>query len=83
MNWVDLLPFAEVAYYNPVHSSTGFSPFQVVHGVDFILIPECPQGVLSPCQPQEWIDRIRAVWGTVKTALTNATEAYKAQPDKK
>lgn len=62
MNWVDLLPFAEEAYNNAVRSSTGFNPFQVAHGVDFVQIPKCPQGALSTCQPQEWIDRI---WGGV------------------
>lgn len=28
-NWVELLPFAEVAYNNSLHSSTGFTPFKV------------------------------------------------------
>lgn len=42
-NWVELLPFAEVAYNNSLHSSTGFTPLKVATGRDFVPIPECPQ----------------------------------------
>lgn len=76
-NWAELLLFAEVAYNNTVHSSTGFNPFWVVHGMDFVPIPKCPQGTLSLCQSQEWINRIQGAWGTVKMALTKAVEVYK------
>ena len=33
-NWVDLIPFAEFAYNNQKHSSTGWSPFYVLYGCD-------------------------------------------------
>ncbi|KAK9395824.1 retrotransposon-derived protein PEG10 [Crotalus adamanteus] len=42
-NWTDLLPFAEVAYNNSVHSSTGYTPFKVATGKEFNPIPEYPQ----------------------------------------
>lgn len=83
MDWVDQLPFAEVAYNNAVHSSTGFAPFWVVHGVDFIPILEYTQGNHSPCQPREWIVCVGCVWGNVKKALVKSEEATKAQADKK
>lgn len=38
-NWIELLPFAEVAYNNSVHSSIGFTPFQVPTGLDFVPMP--------------------------------------------
>lgn len=41
-DWADLLPYAEVAYNNAIHSSTGFTPFQVATGRKFVPIPECP-----------------------------------------
>lgn len=39
-NWCELLPFAETAYNNSVHRSTGFTPFKIVTGKDFPAIPE-------------------------------------------
>ncbi|KAK9395372.1 hypothetical protein NXF25_018733 [Crotalus adamanteus] len=71
-DWVDLVAFAEVAYNNAVHSSTGFTPFQVVHGRDFIPIPEYGQGDPLPCQPSEWMERVGGVWRAVKEALVKA-----------
>lgn len=52
-NWVDLLAFAEVAHNNAVHSSTGFSPYKVVSGQDFVSIPEYGPGKALPVQPRE------------------------------
>lgn len=42
MNWAELLPFAEVAYNNGVHSSTGFTPFKLATGVEFMPMPGAP-----------------------------------------
>jgi hypothetical protein len=39
-NWVDLLPCAEFAYNNSVHSSTGFTPFYAFAGIN----PRGPEG---------------------------------------
>lgn len=42
-NWTELFPFEEVAYNNTVQSSTGFAPFQIATGRDFVTMPELPQ----------------------------------------
>lgn len=57
-NWTDLLPFDEVAYNNAVHSSMGYTPFQVATGQSFNLIPELPS--VDPEIPslKEWISTI-------------------------
>uniref|UniRef100_A0A8C5T014 Gypsy retrotransposon integrase-like protein 1 n=1 Tax=Laticauda laticaudata TaxID=8630 RepID=A0A8C5T014_LATLA len=34
--WADLLPFAEVAYNNAIHESTGYSLLQVANGIEFV-----------------------------------------------
>lgn len=82
-DWVDLVVFAEVTYNNVVHSSTGFIPFQVVQGRDFVPIPEYSQDSPVPCQPSEWMTRVRGVWGVVKEALEKARDNAKVQADKK
>jgi len=44
-NWEDCLPFIEFAYNRSVHSTTEFSPFEIVYGfnpltpIDLILLP--------------------------------------------
>ncbi|KAK9395409.1 hypothetical protein NXF25_018770 [Crotalus adamanteus] len=82
-DWVDLLPFAEVAYNNTVHSSTRYTPFKIVHGMEFIPIPEWSQEADSLHTPQTWISQITGLWGRVKEAQVKAEEAVKAQADKK
>lgn len=46
-NWAELLTFAKMAYNNLVHSSTGFTPFKVATGVEFVAMTVFPQGTLS------------------------------------
>ncbi|KAK9395697.1 hypothetical protein NXF25_019058 [Crotalus adamanteus] len=82
-NWADLLPFAEVAYNNTIHSSTGFTAFWVVHGIEFVPIPECPQGDPRSQQPHNWVLQIKSVWKSVKKALQKAEQSSKRQADKK
>lgn len=77
-NWADLLPFAEVAYNNAVHSSTGFTLYRVVYGMDFVPIPEWPQDPPFPSSLSEWADKIPEVWEDVKMALQKAAKIYKA-----
>lgn len=82
-DWVGLLPFAEVAYNNSVHSSTGFTPFQVVSGQDFVPIPELSK--IEPSCPTlaEWLERLRGTWAITRKALDEAHRAHKDQADKK
>ncbi|KAK9395706.1 hypothetical protein NXF25_019067 [Crotalus adamanteus] len=81
--WVDLVVFAEVAYNNAVHSSTSFTPFQVVYGRDFVPIPEYSSERSSSCQSSEWLARVSGVWGIVRKTLAKARDTAKVQADKK
>lgn len=82
-DWADLLPFAEVAYNNTVHSSTGYTPFYVTSGVEFVPIPECPRPKPKELGLQEWVTQMTGVWGHIKDALRKAAEKYKSQADRK
>ncbi|XP_013913955.1 PREDICTED: transient receptor potential cation channel subfamily M member 8-like, partial [Thamnophis sirtalis] len=77
-NWTKLLPFAEVAFNNTVHSSTGFTPFRIATGQDFSPMPE-------PTIPtiKEWMDTLQNIWPVVRLALQEAREAFKIQAEKK
>ncbi|KAK9406121.1 hypothetical protein NXF25_004895 [Crotalus adamanteus] len=82
-DWVDLLPFAEVAYNNTVHSSTGYTPFKIVFGVEFNPIPEWSPEVDRGQTPQTWYSRVTELWERVKAARWKAEAAVKVQADKK
>ena len=41
MNWHIMLYPALWAYRTAVKTATGFSPYQLVHGVEFVLLVEC------------------------------------------
>ncbi|XP_013927877.1 PREDICTED: stomatin-like protein 2, mitochondrial, partial [Thamnophis sirtalis] len=82
-DWVDLLPHAEVAYNNSVHSSTGFTPFRVMYGQDFVPIPEIPQEQPQVSSLSEWSDRLRGVWPLALQTLDAAHRTHKKQADKK
>ncbi|KAK9409409.1 hypothetical protein NXF25_000584 [Crotalus adamanteus] len=81
-NWVDFVPFAELAYNNVVHKSTGLTPFQVVYGHDIVPLPECESQESQTHQPEDWLSRASQVWSTVKQALGQAEQAAKYQADK-
>lgn len=82
-DWADLLPFAEVAYNNAVHSSIGFTPFWVATGADFVPIPECPWEAPEELGLQEWVAWMQRVWEAVRGALRKSAMNYKHQADKK
>uniref|UniRef100_A0A8C6XS72 Uncharacterized protein n=1 Tax=Naja naja TaxID=35670 RepID=A0A8C6XS72_NAJNA len=82
-DWVDLLPYAEIMYNNTVHNSTGYSPFQIVHGTEFVPIPEWPHKHQEPDTVNTWSDSIKSTWKAVQVALNKAQTEYKKQADKK
>ncbi|XP_013917131.1 PREDICTED: E3 ubiquitin-protein ligase HUWE1-like [Thamnophis sirtalis] len=82
-NWVEFLPHAEVAYNNSVHSSTGFTPFKIVFGHDFVPIPEVPREKPQVLSLSEWSDQLRKIWPLAYRVLDAAHRAPKNQTDKK
>lgn len=82
-NWVELLPFAELAYNNAVHRSTGLTPFKIATRVEFVPMPEYPQEPPSSVILTECVDSPQSAWCNIKKALAKATESQKQQADKK
>lgn len=82
-NWADLFPFAEVADNNALHSSTGFTPFIVTMGQDFVPIPELPQAKQQTISLAEKIRELQSTWPVVHKALEKPHGTYKKQVDKK
>lgn len=84
-NWTDLLPFAEVVYNNSVHTSTGFTPFQVKWwpSQEFTPMPELPieESNIPPLKSGCIICKQPGL--VVRLALQKARAAFKAQADKK
>lgn len=82
-DWCELLPFAEAAYNNAPHRSTGFTPFRIVSGQEFPAIPDLDIKQTAVTTPSEWADRIQTTWPHVKKALEQASVEYKRHADKR
>uniref|UniRef100_A0A803TUR5 Gypsy retrotransposon integrase-like protein 1 n=1 Tax=Anolis carolinensis TaxID=28377 RepID=A0A803TUR5_ANOCA len=81
-NWSKFLAYAQVAYNNSVHSSTGHSPFEIVYGRNLRTLPT-PEVIQSDPVPfAEWMARIKDAWPVITQALDEAKAAYKHQADK-
>src|SRR5262249_27026006 len=62
--WEEILPFAEFAYNRSVHSSTGFSPFELVYGFNPLtpldLLP-MPLKEISNLDGQQKAEMVKAI----------------------
>lgn len=83
IDWYELLPFAESAYNNTVHSSIGYTPFKIVSGKEFSAIPELDTQTTGSTSPTHWGEKIRKSWPHIKTSLTKVAKAYIKQSDKR
>lgn len=80
-NWCSLLPFAEFAYNNTIHSSTKKTPFYANYGFHpqfNILTPNISQNPSAENQ----ITELHKIHEQLIYNLTNAQKRYKEQADK-
>jgi transposase InsO family protein len=90
-DWVKLLPMAEFAYNNSVHSVTGTTPFRALYGKDPRVSWNDPavtdalrkrKGKLDPGS-QERLDRLNQAHGKIMGRLLKAQETQKKWYDAK
>nr|GFB72995.1 transposon Ty3-G Gag-Pol polyprotein [Tanacetum cinerariifolium] len=80
--WVDLLPWAEYTYNTSVHTSTKFSPFEVVYGrLPPKLVPYIP-GTASVQEVDEYLQDRDSLLKHLRKNLLNAQDHMKANANR-
>lgn len=77
------LTLHEVAYNNSLHSSTGFTPFQVATHLDFVPMPELLQHTPQLSSLTDWIWTLQNTWSMVCKALDEVWDAYTRQANER
>ncbi|KAM9305565.1 katanin-interacting protein [Gastrophryne carolinensis] len=74
--WLQFLPFAEFAFNNAIHTSTGVSPFRYVFGRDlkFTSLSDSPSNVHSL---KDWLSQWPNLWAKIQQNLARATNWQK------
>jgi len=80
-NWVDLLPFAEFAYNNARHESTGNSPFYINYGYHPRFSIHTPTTMSIAPGAESIAHQLRHLWSDVRTSIAKSQARYKAAAD--
>ncbi|KIO17550.1 hypothetical protein M407DRAFT_84869, partial [Tulasnella calospora MUT 4182] len=75
-DWDELLPFAEFAYNNSIHSSIGTSPFMASRGYN-PMFTNMPSAAQSSPEAEERLERIKFLQEEIQSAMTLAQERQK------
>ena len=84
-NWVNCLPHIEFAYNRTVHSSTSFSPFEIVYGfnplspLDILPLPSSERANLDGKKKADFVQGLHA---TVRANIERKNEQYARQANK-
>ncbi|KAF7835140.1 Transposon Ty3-G Gag-Pol polyprotein [Senna tora] len=84
-NWVNCLPHIEFAYNRAVHSSTSFSPFEIVYGfnpltpLDMLPLPSSEQTNLDGKKKAEFVQGLHA---KVRANIERKNEQYARKSNK-
>jgi len=86
-NWDDVLPVAMFAYRTSVQSSTGFSPYFLMHGREARIPADLVYGSCLPpnYNPPEYVkqleEKLRVAFGITRSNLKKASEQSKHNYD--
>jgi len=82
-NWVSLLPLAEFAYNNSLHSSTGFTPFYANYGHHPIFDPTSISQSSNVPLADSHVEHMSAILFDLKESIKIAQNNYKKYADAK
>jgi hypothetical protein len=77
-DWVDYLPHAEFSHNTRIHSATGKSPFELLHGYQPRFFPSFSSSSNVP-NVDERLETLQRVWEELQASLTTAAEVMKTQ----
>jgi hypothetical protein len=84
-NWEDCLPFIEFAYNRSVHSTTDFSPFEIVYGFNPLtpldLLP-LPVNEMTSLDGQKKAEMVQKLHASVRQHIEKKNEQYENKANK-
>jgi hypothetical protein len=79
-DWCELLPYAEIAYNNSKHTSTGYSPFYLNTGEEMVLPSSLMEGKYTPTTGNATVEKIiKELSETLQLVQKNLLKAQEYQ----